>query len=253
MHRIARATLLLLASAAPAAAQPLISHFDSGIEGWTVETRTNPAAAFNFVAAYTPDYVPTGGDSGGYISELDPDNQWSFFRAPASWMGDRSAYAQRRLRFSIRTDQLSYPDGRLVILIGNNNQRISHDTGLPPLNQWTRRDIPLASGSWFVGTNATGTIASQAQIDAILASLTHLYIGLEFGSDALDERVDLDRVGFGVCRADLTLDGTLDFFDVQTFLSAFAAGDPLADWNNDGLFDFFDVQAFLADFSAGCP
>ena len=55
------------------------------------------------------------------------------------------------------------------------------------------------------------------------------------------------------CDADLNSDGVLDFFDVQQFLAAFAAQEPLADWNHDGTFDFFDVQTFLAAFSAGCP
>ncbi len=55
------------------------------------------------------------------------------------------------------------------------------------------------------------------------------------------------------CPADLTGDGILDFFDVQAFLTAFAASDPVADFNNDTVFDFFDVQAFLTAFAAGCP
>lgn len=56
-----------------------------------------------------------------------------------------------------------------------------------------------------------------------------------------------------VCAADLTGDGALNFFDVQAFLSAFAASAEVADWNADGVFNFFDVQGFLNDYSAGCP
>lgn len=55
------------------------------------------------------------------------------------------------------------------------------------------------------------------------------------------------------CVADFNADGELDFFDVQAFLSAFAADDPAADLTGEGTLDFFDVQAFLAAFSAGCP
>ncbi len=55
------------------------------------------------------------------------------------------------------------------------------------------------------------------------------------------------------CVADLNGDGSLDFFDVSAFLSAFTAGDAAADLNGDGRFDFFDVSAFLNAFSAGCP
>ncbi len=54
------------------------------------------------------------------------------------------------------------------------------------------------------------------------------------------------------CVADFNADGELDFFDVQAFLAAFAAGDPAADLTGEGRLDFFDVQAFLAAFSAGC-
>lgn len=55
------------------------------------------------------------------------------------------------------------------------------------------------------------------------------------------------------CLPDLNHDGTLNFFDVQTYLNWFAAGDLRADFIADGTLNFFDVQAFLASFSDGCP
>lgn len=55
------------------------------------------------------------------------------------------------------------------------------------------------------------------------------------------------------CPADLTGDGTLDFFDISAFLNLFNAQDPAADFTMDGVHDFFDVSAFLQDFSIGCP
>ena len=67
----------------------------------------------------------------------------------------------------------------------------------------------------------------------------------------------VDNVEWGAavasCTPDLNLDNALDFFDVQAFLNAFAAHNPLADLTRDGLFDFFDVQAFLQAFAQGCP
>ena len=54
------------------------------------------------------------------------------------------------------------------------------------------------------------------------------------------------------CKADLTLDGQLDFFDVSDFLDKFAAKDPEVDFTEDGQFDFFDVSDFLDAFGAGC-
>lgn len=55
------------------------------------------------------------------------------------------------------------------------------------------------------------------------------------------------------CQADLTGDGSLDFFDVSAFLAAYAAMDPDADFTGDGVFNFFDVSAFLSAYSDGCP
>ena len=57
----------------------------------------------------------------------------------------------------------------------------------------------------------------------------------------------------GCCPADLNGDGSLDFFDVSAFLTAFGNEESIADWNGDGAFDFFDVSGFLASFGAGCP
>ena len=53
--------------------------------------------------------------------------------------------------------------------------------------------------------------------------------------------------------ADLNGDGTLDFFDVSGFLTAFGDHDPIADFNGDGVYNFFDISAFLIAFNAGCP
>jgi arylsulfatase A-like enzyme len=73
--------------------------------------------------------------------------------------------------------------------------------------------------------------------------------------EAFDSLVSaLNRLrGLESCSADLTGEGSLDFFDVSAFLTAFNQQDSVADFSNDGSFDFFDVSAFLAAFAAGCP
>lgn len=245
------AALSLISCAATA--QPLVSNFDSSIEGWTVETHGDPAGSFLLMNTYTPDFNSFGGASGGYISEVDPDNQWSFFRAPSAWSGDRSQFSQGWLHYATRTDSDSFPDGRLVILVGNGGQHLSADLGIPELNTWTNRHIRLLEGSWHLGTNASGAIATQSQIDGVLGSLDALFIGLEFGSDKLEEFVGLDSVSLSDCIADLNGDGLYDFFDISAFLTAFANQNTIADFNNDNVFDFFDVSAFLTAYGTGCP
>jgi glucose/arabinose dehydrogenase len=54
------------------------------------------------------------------------------------------------------------------------------------------------------------------------------------------------------CRADLTSDGELDFFDFLEFQNLFAAGDLRADFTGDGELDFFDFLQFQNEFAAGC-
>ncbi len=256
MKAVAVAISVLAGSHAALAQSPLQSYFDASREGWAVETRTNPTGSFSLVQTYTPDFVASGGAEGGYIEELDPDSNWSFFSAPSAWGGDRSAFAGKRLEFRVRTDTLNYPDGRLVVLIGNGGQRVSHATALPPVNEWTFRSIPLTAGQWTIGSSGTGTQATQAQINAVLGSLERLLIGLEYGGDQLEERVGLDSVVFGVCPGDFDRDGFVDFFDFDAFVGCFEGGacppGQSADFDGDGFVDFFDFDAFAAAFERGC-
>ncbi len=76
--------------------------------------------------------------------------------------------------------------------------------------------------------------------------------------DGLTGIVDLGAAEFqgttpSDCPPDINEDGTLNFFDISAFLTAFNAQDPIADFNDDGTFNFFDISAFLAAFSTGCP
>ena len=52
--------------------------------------------------------------------------------------------------------------------------------------------------------------------------------------------------------ADINRDGSLNFFDISGFLSAFSAHDPIADFTSDGIYNFFDISAFLQAFGTGC-
>lgn len=55
------------------------------------------------------------------------------------------------------------------------------------------------------------------------------------------------------CPADLSPDGSLDFFDLSAFLGLFLDRHPQGDFNPDGRFDFFDISAYVAQFQSGCP
>jgi glycosidase len=71
--------------------------------------------------------------------------------------------------------------------------------------------------------------------------------------DSGNARILNETVTLSTCQADLTGDGTLNFFDVSAFLNAFSAEDPIADFTEDGQFNFFDVSDFLNVYGEGCP
>jgi len=55
------------------------------------------------------------------------------------------------------------------------------------------------------------------------------------------------------CPVDAISDDHLDFYDLQSFLRAFAYRQRAGDWTMDGQWDLFDVIGFLDAFAAGCP
>lgn len=261
----------LVVPCSTAVAQPLVSTFDSSAEGWTVETRQNPAQSFALSGVFTPDYLASGGLPGGRIREVDPDNQWSFFRAPTSWGGNRSEFYGKQLRYTTRTNVNNYPDGRLVVMISASGQIVSHDAGVPNINEWTTRTVNLAEGDWYIGANGMGTLATQSQILAVMSELATLYIGLEFGGDTAEEAVDLDTVSFGTCIGDiaddfgtLSPDGQVSFGDFLALLGLVGpcpgapgcTGDIADDFgtlnDGDGQVSFGDFLALLGLVGA-CP
>jgi hypothetical protein len=95
-----------------------------------------------------------------------------------------------------------------------------------------------------------GEFLSCVMLDDSLVGLD-LNEGLVFGEDRIRAGAIL-TVALS-CPADLTGDGSLDFFDVSAFLMAYTEMDPDADFTGDGVFNFFDVSAFLSAYSDGCP
>lgn len=111
-------------------------------------------------------------------------------------------------------------------------------------NDWTRvyyDDDFVAEYSWIGGVLGDGTgVSNIAAVDLFAQGSSAIYY----------DNLRLEQIPH--CRADLTWDNELDFFDVQEFLSAFSAHQSRADWTHDGVWDFFDALGYLDDFSAGC-
>ncbi len=54
------------------------------------------------------------------------------------------------------------------------------------------------------------------------------------------------------CPGDLNNDGIYDLADINAFVNAFVARNPIADMNQDGLFDLSDINQFVSFFVNGC-
>ena len=56
----------------------------------------------------------------------------------------------------------------------------------------------------------------------------------------------------GPCRVDMNADGTLNFFDISTWINAFNNNLPQCDQNDDGNCDPSDFTAWINNFNNGC-
>lgn len=110
----------------------------------------------------------------------------------------------------------------------------SPDEPLEPYNDWANIGLPLSAA---LGTSGASPRYPEDELTAE-------------AREWIDENFPLPPVD---CQADLTGDGSLNFFDISAFLSAFKAEDLVADFDGNGTFNFFDISAFLTAFSAGCP
>jgi len=98
---------------------------------------------------------------------------------------------------------------------------------------------------------------SELSIHAGLGSDTSADITVQWANGDVETFPNVDPGRYTIralsCPADLTLDGTANFFDISEFLGMFNNEHPQADLNHDGTHNFFDISAFLSIFAAGCP
>lgn len=224
---------------------PVVSTFDSGTEGWLIKDLSCSNFA-TVLGTYALDWHATGGDPGAHVGRVDPTSNCYHFDAPAPYLGDRSAYVGRTLRFSLRTTVNDWPPGNTLALVGGGGTVLVHSFALPT-NAWARYTVPLMASSFKVGS-ANGPAATAGQLAAVLGNLAALRISAEFGSEAGEETSFLDSVVFGgsTCVGDLDADGVVDGADLGVLLAAWDTGSPLADLTGDRLVDGADLGVLLA-------
>lgn len=185
--------MISLLAAAPAAAQVTLvgSTFDAGAEGWR-------SGDFYGTGAGNPStWVAAGGNPGGFIRTTDVSNIAGFI-APAAYLGNRSAALGGSFRLDMRVDLA--PNTNIAQLRLSNGTLDLYFYGADPaVDSWSTLVVPLtASSAWRVGTATssptpgTGTVATQAQLLAVLSNLTQLRVLADQHNGT--DRTDLDNV-----------------------------------------------------------
>jgi hypothetical protein len=176
----------------------IASTFDSNADGWAVvDLPATPSGPFTDIIAgpYTPVFSATGGNPGGYIYFQDPSGNAFYFQAPARYLGSQSAAYGANLTYdqhviSTNNTLRDIPD---VILVSGSNVLV-YQASSNPGPSWTSFSVPLLeSGGWRVGS-FSGPVPTEAEFQAVLASLTALRIRGEYSPTPFEEIVALDNV-----------------------------------------------------------
>ena len=184
----------------PVTSEIIASGFDTDAEGWTIANDGNPA------------YVATGGNPGGYFGATDQGSgQYWYFRAPASYLGTRSAFYGGELRYQLKQFSGFGNVSQPWVVLSGGGLTLIYDASTAPGNDWTSFTIPLnatdtgwhivANGCW-INTVSTpelcdflGGTPTEAQFVSVLSSLDTLLIRGEYtdgGDSAGLDNVELD-------------------------------------------------------------
>lgn len=192
LHRVAASLVFTLSLSAQAA---VTSTFDTDAEGWSgLTARPSENSAPIHDAGPFGAYSATGGNSGGYFRLPDPDDQDTFFSAPAQFLGNQSSAVGGTLSYDLYTDASINYAGPNVVLQGGGVTLVYVPATQPAVqNNWVTVSVALApSAAWHLGS-AGGGAASAADFQAALGNLNRLWISAETHSP-VEEISGLDNV-----------------------------------------------------------
>ncbi len=169
------------------------SYFEEDAGSWIIEETDSNRPHIIHPDTFEPDWLPSGGASGGYISEFDPNNRHFAFSMPNSLLGDRSAARGGWLRFWLRVTHNNNEESQQVILYGMDDDTwLSHRYPHAALRigRWLRMEVVLEPQSFV---DRSGEHPTDAAFDELLGGLGRVLITGDTGS-GLIETTDLDSV-----------------------------------------------------------
>ncbi|PCI09809.1 hypothetical protein COB72_05475 [bacterium] len=182
--------------------------------------------------------VAPGGQSLVFVHDAAAANGGGRTEMRAEFTGVTPNYAFKDDPFDLYRDE------------GTSVLRTRHTWGAPNTDGWAAGPL---TDSWTAAIEFTDTFTGNPTIDGLADWYFYSADGSMYQLPLEADRKVMIEAVCNSCPADLTGDGSLNFFDISAFLSSFSAMDPIADFNGDGFFNFFDISAFLIAFSAGCP
>ena len=152
---------------------PITSTFDSGADGWTGVTSLTASPSWSISSSgHAPAFSSTDGQPAGSIRLTDPNNDWTYFRAPSKFLGDLTPYAGGTLSWDSRTVVFGggIADEAEVVLMGAGLVLV-HQSTATLSSEWTSFSVALAAGPWRVAHTFTGPLATAEQVAAVFGNL----------------------------------------------------------------------------------
>lgn len=171
MRKVFIATLVGVLTALPAKAN-LSSTFDSSAEGWIAVDPTGD---------YTASWASSGGNPGGYLRgvETDPLGDTGYFVAPASWLGNWSAYAGGTLSYDLKVFEGTSYFNDVDVIISNGADSVSWSSNINPVGDgWVPFQVQLTAANF------------GADLATVLSNVTSFRIRGEFIDGAEAEGLD---------------------------------------------------------------
>lgn len=185
--------LALLVVPTPGAAS-LVSTFDTGAEGWTVNSSQGTAGVTDFA------WQAGGGNPGGAIAATDSGDRGGWwFVAPDAWAGDWTAYLGGTIRFDVyatagTSTTLNPPVEAVVLLLEDGGRLRAKAAAGAMLDRWVSVELSLTADQFnLTGPGTDPYSGTYAGFEQALAHVTGFIVLGDFLFQQGD-RTRLDNV-----------------------------------------------------------
>jgi gliding motility-associated-like protein len=166
-----------------------ISDFDQGIDDWQANDDAQNDQVY-WAAGF-------GNPAPSIFAIDDNTGQPWYFVAPPCFIGNRGYLYGKSLKYDLFTNDMqaniAYKND--VILFGANGLNLYHDHAYRPnVSEWTAFEVFFIESEWHKN-NSTGSLASQAELESVLANIADLHILGEFKTGP--DQAWLDNVYMG--------------------------------------------------------